>query len=414
MALQQLSPAPPAQSGDRLTAAPGSVRLLRLLGFDIDIHWSWPIIVLLFTWSLASDYLPDVYPGWTSQQHWLAGAITSVLFFISVLAHELAHSVVARRRGVPARGITLFIFGGVSALGDEPRTARDEFTIAIVGPLTSFAAGALFAVVWLLARAQDVTGLAAVAGYLAYINVAVGIFNLLPGFPLDGGRVLRSLVWGRNQDMLAATRVAANAGRVVAAVLIGLGILSLFGQGGLGGVWFIVIGWFLWNAAESIYQELLAQNRLGGLTVGPLAEPAATRVPPDATLHQLVHDYILPHNQRAFFVGPEAGEVLGLVTLSDLRRQQQERWDTTIFVAMTPRERLVVVTPETKAGEALRLMAEHNVNQLPVLIGRDFGGLLTRAALIRALQFRDQIGVRRTPAATPVSHVEGTSAAASP
>lgn len=409
------SPAEPTQSSDQSADIPGSLRLLRLLGIDIAIHWSWSIIALLLTWSLATDYLPDVHLGWTSQQRWLAGALTSVLFFGSVLAHELAHSVVAWRRGVPVRCITLFIFGGVSALNGEPRSARSEFWIAIVGPLTSFAAGALFAVIWLAARAENITGVAAVAGYLAYVNVAVGIFNLLPGFPLDGGRVLRSLVWGANRDMLAATRVAANVGRVVAAVLIGLGILSLFGQGGFGGVWFILIGWFLWNAAESSYQQMLVQNRLSGLTVGQLAEPAATRVPPGATLRQLVHDYILPRNQRAFFVGPEAGEVLGLVTLSDLRKEPEERWDTTtVFRAMTPRERLVMVTPKTEATEALRLVAEHNINQLPVVTEGDVVGLLTRAALIQALQFREEIGMRRTPTDIRVSQVEGTSAAASP
>src|SRR5215216_7084 len=253
MATLQVTKGTPTQraAGGAPTGMGGSFRLLRLFGIAVYIHWSWLIIALLSTWSLATDYPPDTYPGWTAQQRWLAGAITSLLFFGSVLAHELSHSVVARRRGVPVRNITLFIFGGVSALDGEPRGARDEFWIAIVGPLTSFAAGALFAAIWLVARAQDVTGVAAVAGYLAYINVAVGIFNLLPGFPLDGGRVLRSLVWGANRDMLAATRVAANAGRLVAALLIGLGILSLFGQGGFGGVWFIFIGWFLWNAAES-------------------------------------------------------------------------------------------------------------------------------------------------------------------
>ena len=267
---------------------------------------------------------------------------------------------------------------------------------AVVGPLTSFAAGLLFAVIWLVARRADVSPVTAIAGYLASINVAVGVFNLLPGFPLDGGRVLRALVWGAKGDLLAATRVAANAGRAVAAVLIGLGILSLLGRGGFGGVWFIFIGWFLWNAAESSYQQLLVQNGLHGLTAGSLAGPAAARVPPDATLRQLAQDYILRRNQRAFFVGPEGGEALGLVTLADVQKAPEDRWDTTtVFRAMTPRERLIVVAPETEATEALRLMAEHNVNQLPVVAGREVLGLVTRAALIQAIQLRTQVGGRR-------------------
>jgi Zn-dependent protease/CBS domain-containing protein len=372
--------------------SPGTIRVARLLGFDILIHWSWLIIATLFTWSLATGYLPGVYPEWSAERRWIVGAITSALFFASVLLHELSHSVVARARGLEVASITLFVFGGVSSLGGEPRSARDEFWIAVVGPLTSFAVGAVSAGIWLLARDGNATTLAAITGYLAYINVAVGIFNLLPGFPLDGGRVLRSAVWAAKGNMLAATRTAANAGRVVAAIMIGIGLLTVF-TGGLGGLWLALIGWFLWNAAENSYQQLLLQNSLRGLTAGMLAGPATIRVPPDITLRQFAEDYLLNHNQRAFFVGVDGGDALGLITLSDLQKEPRDQWDTiSVFRAMTPRERLITVTPRTPAVEALQAMAEHNINQLPVVNGRDIQGLLTRAALIRAIQFRSEVG----------------------
>jgi len=376
------------QPADEGTVTPGSVRLLRLFGFDILIHWSWLIIATLFTWSLAIGYLPDVYPAWDAGQRWVAAAITSLLFFSSVLVHELSHSVVARRRGLPVTSITLFVFGGVSSLGGEPRSAREEFWIAVVGPLTSFALAVLFGAVWLVARDQDVPAIAAVTGYLAFINVALGVFNLLPGFPLDGGRVLRSALWGAGGNMLAATRTAATVGKVVAGVLIGVGLLSVF-SGMFGGLWTAVIGWFLWNAADSSYQQLLVVNSLQGLTAGALAQRSDLRVPPDLTLQQFAEQYLLTHQQRAFFVGPEGGEAQGMITLTDLSRAPREAWGrTSVFRAMTPRERLITVTPRTPAAEALQMMAEHNVNQLPIVDGRDVTGLLTRAALIRAIQYR--------------------------
>lgn len=373
---------------------PGSFPLLTLFGIDVFVHWSWLIIFGLLTWSLATTLFPD---DWTPAQRWLAGGATSLLFFASVLAHELSHSLVARGRGIPVHSITLFIFGGVSALAAESRSPRDEFWTAIVGPLTSFVAAVLFAAIWVVARAADVRPLQGVAGYLAYINVAVGIFNLLPGYPLDGGRVLRAIVWSVKHNQLEATRIAANAGRVVAALLIGLGFLVIFFTPGLvGGFWFILIGWFLWNAAESSYQQLLVQTNLQGLTIGPLIEREMPRVPPDATLWQLAHDYVLRQNRRAFFVAPEEGEVLGLITLSDLRKVPEEEWErVTVFRAMTPRERLLTVTPRTEVLVALQTMAEHDINQMPVVEGRTLVGLLTRAALIRALQLRQEIGPLR-------------------
>jgi Zn-dependent protease/predicted transcriptional regulator len=371
---------------------PGALRLARVAGFDIYIHWSWLIIFWLLTWSLAVGYLPDVYPAWGAGQRWVVGAVTSLLFFASVLVHELAHSVLARGRGLPVHSITLFIFGGVSMLGGEARRAKDEFWIAIVGPLTSFAVAAVAFVVWLLARAADAEVVRAVAGYLASINISVGVFNLLPGFPLDGGRVLRSLVWGVKRNLIEATRVASNVGKGIAALLVALGIVMVF-AGGVGGLWLVFIGWFLWNAAESSYQQLVMQRSFEGLSIGPVIERTVPRVAPDVSLRQLAHDYILKQNRRAFFVAPtDEGDIQGLITLSDLQKVPDEEWDrVSVYRAMTPRDRLITITPRADALVALEMMAEHNIAQLVVVDGREPIGILSRAALIGAIQLRNAV-----------------------
>jgi Zn-dependent protease/CBS domain-containing protein len=373
------------------SAMPGAIRIVRVAGFDIFIHWTWLFIFTLLTWTLSANYLPAIYEDWSTRQYWLVGAATTLLFFTSVVIHELSHSVVARQRGLPVKSITLFIFGGVSSLGAEPRSAKDEFWIAIVGPLSSFGLAILFGAIWYVGQAQDQPLIYAPAGYLAYINVALGVFNLLPGFPLDGGRVLRSAVWGRRGNMLHATRVATNAGRFVALLLIGLGILTIFTLGTLGGFWFILIGWFLWNSAEASYQQQLLQSTLEGVTAGALVEPGAPSVPADLTLRQLAHDFILRENRRAYFVTTDVGDVLGLITMSDLRQTPEEEWErVTVYRAMTPRERLITVTAQTPAIDALQLMATNNINQAPVFRDGQLIGLLTRAALINAIQFRSQ------------------------
>ncbi|MER3420294.1 MAG: peptidase [Chloroflexota bacterium] len=391
MAVHSGDPQPRPQP-QPVTAMPGALRLARVAGFAIYVHWSWLIIFWLLTWSLAVGYLPDVYPAWGAGQRWVVGAITSLLFFVSVLVHELAHSVLARRRGLPVHSITLFIFGGVSMLGGEARRAQDEFWIAIVGPLTSFAVAVVAFVVWLVARAAGAEVVRAVAGYLASINLSVGVFNLLPGFPLDGGRVLRSVVWGVRRSLLEATRVASNVGKGIAALLVALGIVMVF-AGGIGGLWLVFIGWFLWNAAESSYQQLVMQRSFEGLSIGPVIERAVPRVAPDVSLRQLAHDYILKQNRRAFFVAPtDEGDIQGLITLSDLQKVPDEEWDrVSVYRAMTPRDRLITITPRTDALVALEIMAEHNIAQLVVVDGREPLGLLSRAALISAIQLRNAV-----------------------
>ena len=373
-----------------------SFRLLSVFGFEIRIHASWIIILALVTWTLATSYLPSVYADWSTLGYWLVGLITALFFFASILVHELSHSLVARHRGIPVESITLFLFGGVSALSSEPRSAKDEFAISIVGPLTSFVLAAIFAVVWFGVRNISFRPLDAVVGYLAYINAAVGVFNLVPGFPLDGGRVLRSVVWRISGNMLTATRIASRAGQGVAILLALAGFWTILQNDLIGGVWLIFIAWFLWDAAGASYKQVRIAAELGGLSVGPLADLTPPHVPPGFSLRQLADAVPLLGGRRTFLVEDDAGEVEGVVTLADLQKAPEEAWaGTPVRQVMTPRSRLLAIGPQTGALAALRLMNERGLDHLVVLSENHPAGLITRAAIELVLQQRLQAGARR-------------------
>ena len=371
----------------------GAFKIGRIAGIDILVHWSWFAVFLLLTWWLSEGFFQEVYADWSKGQAWAASVVTTLLFFGSILVHELSHSLTAKRLGLPVRSITLFIFGGVSALGGEPASARQEFQIAIVGPLTSFVLGAVCGIIALISWLAGVenSAPAAVAEYLALINVAVGIFNLLPGFPLDGGRVLRATLWARSGNMLKATRWAASAGTVISFGLIAAGVLAVLAGAFINGVWFIVIGWFLRNASESSYQQLLLKRTLEGTKVGELVNRSFESAAPDISVNQLVNDYLLGRGQRCVPI-VVADDLLGLVSIGDLARVPRDDWATTsVFRAMTPREKLHVMTPQDDVTHALEVMASHDVHQLPVLERRSFLGFVTRADVLRLIQVRGEL-----------------------
>ena len=379
------------------------IRIGRVAGIDILVHWSWFAIFGLLTWWLATGFFQDVYESWSAAEAWVVSVITVLLFFASILLHELSHSLVAKRLGLPVKSITLFIFGGVSALGAEPTSARQEFQVAIAGPLTSFAIGIVCGVLTAIAYilGEENSPPAAIVEYLAVINIAVGVFNLLPGFPLDGGRVLRSALWARSKNMLTATRWAANSGTVISFGLIAVGVVSVLAGNFIGGIWFIVIGWFLRNASEASYQQLVFRRGLEGTKVGEIVNRSYEAAPPDATLAQIVAEYMLGKGQRCVPI-VVAGDLLGLVSMQDLRKVPQDQWgSTSVFRAMTPKERLHIVAPADDLARALELMAAHDVHQLPVIDNREFLGLVTRADVLRLIQIRSELGGGSGEPATP-------------
>jgi Zn-dependent protease len=371
----------------------GSFRLLRLFGIDILVHWSWVAIFVLLTWWLSQGFFDDQYEDWTARDRWLAAVVAALAFFISILLHELAHSLVAKREGLPVKSITLFIFGGVSALGSEPETPGQEFRVAIVGPLVSFILAGVFGLTALAAHLGGVGGKppAAIALYLSIINAAVGVFNMLPGYPLDGGRVLRAGLWARGRNLLTATRRASIAGTLLAFGLIALGVVSVLAGNVIGGVWFVVIGWFLRNVSEASYKQLLSRTTLEGVKVGELTNRSFNAAPPDMSLNTLVQDHMLAGNRCVPIVVGE--ELLGLVTMQDLKRVPRDQWNmASAFRAMTPREKLHQVDVNEDVARASEMMAKENVHQLPVNEFGRFIGFVTRADVMRLMQVRAQLG----------------------
>jgi Zn-dependent protease/CBS domain-containing protein len=360
-----------------------SIRLGRIAGIEIGLHYTWIFAVLLIAWSLAAGYFPSVVPGFGAGTYWALGVIAALLLFVSVLLHELSHSLVARSRDLKVDGITLFIFGGVSNLRSEAATARDEFLVAVVGPLSSLVLAGVF---WLISQAlPSLSPSAALFAYLAFVNLLLGLFNLVPGFPLDGGRVLRSLVWGATGDMQRATVVAAYAGQAFAWLLIVWGFVRLLSGDFLGGLWTAFIGWFLNGAAESTRQEQIQRQTFRGVQVGSVMDPSPALAPGNLSVHDFVFEYVLQRGHRALPV-VDNGRLLGIVTLGDAKHLEQDAWSSTPVATIMTRAPLKTVSPDAELSVAIALMAESGLHQLPVLQGGDVVGLLGRADIVRFLQ----------------------------
>ncbi len=339
---------------------PGSLRIGKIFGIDIYIHISWVIILVLLTWSLAVGWFPVLYHGFSAVTYWVLGFIAAVLLFVSVLLHELAHSLVARARGLPVKNITLYIFGGVSNIEKEPGSPGIEFQIAVVGPLTSLLIGVL-AFVFFFLLGQYSPALGAILWYLGLANILLGIFNLIPGFPLDGGRVLRSIVWKIDGNLRRATRIVTVVGQIIAYLFILAGIWLFFVGYFIDGLWLGFIGWFLLSSAQSANSEVMLQSVFRGVTVSEVMNTAPTTVPANISLQKLVDEYFLPLGLRSAFV-IQGDRLAGLITLSDIRHVPREEWgQTPVGLAMIPRDRLHIVSPQQSLNDVLPLMAGRDV-----------------------------------------------------
>jgi len=365
----------------------------RLAGVELSIHPSWLVIAFLITYSLAVAQFPAQFPGWSSAQYWVVAAATAVLFFASVLAHELSHAIVARRFGLSVAGITLFIFGGATTLDGDSRTPREEALIAVAGPATSIAIGAaLVAVDLVIAQPQ----LGALVGWLGFINITLGVFNLIPGFPMDGGRVLRAIIWRLRGDRLVATRNAATVGRIFAYLLVAGGVFLALQPGLLfSGLWLALIGWFLSNAAEATAAQAGVESSLRGIRVRDAMDPTPPAVSPNETVADLVQERMLRGEDRSYLVQHDDGGLAGIVTLSDVRRVPRETWPTArVTDVMTRFADLVTVKPDAPLVDALRSLQEKEVGQLPVIDAdeRMPVGLVTRRGILRLIEARMKLG----------------------
>ena len=367
-----------------------TIPLGRILGIPIGLDYSWFLIFVLLTWTMAVGYYPAEFKNWPVAQYWFVGAMTAIMLFVSVLLHELGHSVVAMRYKVPVRSITLYIFGGISLIGTEPPTAAAGFWISIAGPAVSFALAALFGL--LQSIVSSVEPLLALLKYLAYINVALGLFNLIPGFPLDGGGVLRAIVWGVTHSMRRATLIAANVGRFIAYLFIFFGVWQMFGGNFINGLWIAFIGWFLESAARGQVQQLTLHDILAGHKVSQAMNRQYAAIPGDTTLQHLVDDHILASGRRSFVV-KRSDMVIGLLTLHHVRGIPRSDWPTmTASQAMIPAEQMKLVRPDAELWAALEEMDRDGVNQLPVMADGQIQGMLSREDVVSYLRTLHEIG----------------------
>jgi Zn-dependent protease/CBS domain-containing protein len=366
------------------------VPLGRIFGIPIGLDYSWFLIFALLTWTLAVGYYPASFPSMTGAEQWILGALSALLLFASVLFHELGHSVVAMYWDVPVRRITLFIFGGVAEIGGQPPTAKAEFWIAVAGPAVSFALALLFMLLEPLVP-QTAPALALIS-YLAYMNAALFLFNLVPGFPLDGGRVLRAAVWGITRNMRKATVIAGNVGRFIGFLFILGGVWQLLQGLYLGGIWIMLIGWFLESAAISQIQQQRLHALLGDYRVANAMSRDYATAPGESSLLRLVDREILGGGRRCFMV-KDGESATGLLTLHRIKEIPRSQWaGTTASEAMVPMEQLRSIRPDADLWTALKQMDRDGVNQLPVLIDGEMVGMLSRKDLISYMQTIQELG----------------------
>jgi len=369
-----------------------NIKLGKISGIEIGLHYSWFLIAALIVFSLG-EHFRQVKPNWGTGQIWIAALLTSVLFFVTLLLHELSHSLVAQARGMKVTAITLFALGGVSQIQEDASDAKTEFWVAIAGPIASLIIGVgclaiALGLGWQRSSEPRTLG-AAVLVWLGYINIGLAVFNMVPGFPLDGGRVLRSIVWGITKNADGSTRIAARVGQVMAFLFIVYGIWQFFEGAGFGGLWMAFIGWFLMDAAKASYAQVDVAAAFRGLRVSQVMSRDCATVNRDMSLQEFVDTYLLT-GQRCF-AAEYHGRLVGLITPRDVGAVPRERWDmTTVREAMRPLAELHTITPDTQVLDALKLMADNDVNQLPVVGNGALQGMVSRSHLMQLLQARSE------------------------
>jgi Zn-dependent protease len=377
---------PPVTAQD---SAPASGFLIgRVFGIPIYLHASWFIIFFLITFTLGKQFTSQ-HATWSPAQHWALGIITSILFFASVVFHELSHSAVAKHYRIPVASITLFVFGGLARITREPDNAKQEFNIAIAGPLSSiFLAGCL----WLVARYLPGNDMVhAAATWLWEINLVLAVFNLVPGFPLDGGRILRGIAWGVTGNFTRATKIASRAGKIFAYVMIILGVWQALTGNWVGGLWTAFIGWFLLSAAQESLMQVAMRHTLGDIRAADIMTRDIPTVARDMSVEEYVHE-VLRTGRRCHIV-TGAGRPVGLVTLHAARTLPREEWaNTSIQAVMMPLERIHSASPTEPALTILQRMQSEDINQMPVISDEHIVGMIDRDTILRMLQTRLQVG----------------------
>ncbi len=368
-----------------------SIRLFKVFGIEIRLDYSWFIIFALFAYYFGFYYFPSYFPGLNKALLALITIVTVIIFFMSVLIHEMSHSVVARKRGTPVERITLFLFGGMAQIEKEPETPYSEFVMAIAGPAASFILSAIFGIIWFFSR--NIELISVPAGYLSIINVVLGVFNMLPGYPLDGGRVLRSIVWKVTGSLQRATFIASTAGRVLGFMIIAVGIYFIFTGNFLNGIWLAFIGWFLQSSAQAGYRQLVFDTSVKGIKVEDVMNKDIVYVTKDITLQELVDDYFMRYRFGRFPVieDEESQKLLGIISLHDVKEIPQKEW-----AEIKVGDEVEGISDNEKAdltmeiSDAIKKMGKNNLSHLVVMSGRRLIGMITKSDVMRFIKIRSE------------------------
>jgi Zn-dependent protease/predicted transcriptional regulator len=368
----------------------GNIKLGRIAGFALSMNWSVLIIAWLLTWSLATTSLPHHAYGHSEFTYWLTGLGAALVFFASLLAHEVAHAIVARRHGVEVMGLTLWLFGGVATLGSEPPTPRADFRIAVAGPAASLGLAAGFELVAIGLQALDTGHVVVVAvAWLAGINLMLGLFNLIPGAPLDGGRILRAFMWHRHGDQLRATISAARAGGVVAAMLIGAGLLEFLVGASMGGLWLVFIGWFVASAARAEGADALTRANVRGFQVGDVMSHQPVIAAGTTVVSEFISANAVGSRHSAYPVIDGRGKITGMVTLDRIRRvRPSDRAATALAHIAIPLQEVPIATPTDSLWSLMDRLDATTGGRALVLENGILVGIVTPSDVTRAAQSR--------------------------
>jgi Zn-dependent protease/predicted transcriptional regulator len=367
-----------------------SLRLVVIKGIPVEIHISWLLAFFLFSIALSRGYFPLVVEGLSSPEYWAAGIITTMLVFASILTHEFGHSLVAIREGIPIKKITLFVFGGVSQMETEPTSPATELKVTAAGPLTSLLIAAITgAIFYLFLTPGEI--ISESVFFIAQLNLVVAIFNLIPAFPLDGGRLFRSIVWYFGKNMLSATRIAVGLGSVLSFVIMGIGFMMIFFQGNLSGLWLIFIGWMIYQGGQSSYSQLVFKETFAGMKVSELMSTDLQTVSPDDTLEELAECFL--HYKYGAFPVVYGSTTHGLVSLQNMKDIPREKWpETKIQSILTPLKETLVLRPDSDAADVMMKMASQNTGRALVMEDGNLVGLLSRTDMMRFMQMHMVLG----------------------
>ncbi|HEX7151743.1 MAG TPA: site-2 protease family protein [Thermoanaerobaculia bacterium] len=368
------------------------ITLFRLFGFAVRADASWLIVVALVTWSLATGVFPRLHPGLTPRTYWLMGGIGALIFFLSIVLHEMSHALVARRFGIPMRGITLFVFGGVAEMDDEPPSPKAELLMALAGPAMSVVIGVVCLGGAALGAMQNLRGEAvAILQYLGFTNLILAVFNMLPAFPLDGGRVLRALIWWRTQNIRKATRVSSQVGSGFGILLILLGLFSLFTGSLVQGLWWFLIGMFVRGAAANSYQQIVVRETLAGMPVSRFMTATPVTVSRSLSVRELIEDYIYRYHFRMYPVVDD-GRLVGCVSTREVHALPREEWDRQTVGAIAQQcQTDNSIAPHADALQALTRMSRSKVSRLMVVEGDRLLGIITIKDLVRFLSLKMEL-----------------------